>query len=85
MVITSVLSHSTWPIRSSGGLVASGQGYCLDAEAGRKIQLQPGTVWAIPKDALHSFHTDQSLEDLAEPKNIFLDFLVPKFCETVAD
>ena len=46
-----------------GGLVASGRGYCMD-DTGRKIDLMPGMVWAIPKDTVHSFHTDQSLEEL---------------------
>ena len=39
-----------------GGLVASGEGYCLDGGS-RQLQLQPGTVWVIHKGVQHSFHT----------------------------
>ena len=46
------ISHPPAP----GGLVASGEGYCLDGE-GRQLQLQPGMVWVIPKGVQHSFHT----------------------------
>lgn len=38
------------------GLVASGEGYCLDGGS-RQLQLQPGTVWVIHKGVQHSFHT----------------------------
>ena len=31
----------------------------MDAQ-GLKIELQPGMVWSIPKNTVHSFHTDQS-------------------------
>ena len=45
------------------GLIASGAGYCLDAEL-RKLELQEGMVWAIPKDTVHSFHTAESKQEL---------------------
>ncbi len=52
-------SNPAYPAILLGGLIASGGGYCMDAE-GLKIELQPGMVWSIPKNTVHSFHTDQS-------------------------
>ncbi|CAE6926947.1 CPK8 [Symbiodinium sp. CCMP2592] len=45
------------------GLIASGAGYCMDGDH-RKMELEEGMVWAIPKDAVHSFHTAESNEEL---------------------
>ena len=45
------------------GLIASGAGYCLDGTS-RKLELEEGMIWAIPKDTVHSFHTAESKQEL---------------------
>lgn len=55
-------AHSHPSVRC--GLIASGAGFCM-AEGGR-VDLKQGMVWAIPKDTVHAFHTEQeSLQVIA--------------------